>query len=98
MGLKLTNVNNLSQQDFIQIGPGQVCIDTTGGKGTCSGDSGGACLAKWDSLRKPGDKWKQVGIISFGSSAGCEVGYPAGLTRVEYYLEWLCQETGLGCQ
>ena len=44
-----------------------------------------------------GQKWKQVGIVSFGASAGCEVGYPAGLTRVEAYLDWICQETGEGC-
>merc|ERR1712098_493605 len=28
-------------------------------------------------------------IVSFGSSAGCEVGYPAGFTRTEYYLDWI---------
>merc|ERR1712212_841156 len=31
-----------------------------------------------------GDKWTQVGIVSFGASAGCEVGMPAGFTRTEY--------------
>merc|ERR1711936_1562418 len=51
------------------VGDGVVCIDTTGGKGTCNGASG--------------DKWKQVGVVSFGASAGCEVGYPAGFTRTE---------------
>merc|ERR1712077_61561 len=50
------------------VGAGVVCIDTTGGKGTCNGDSG-----------------------------GCEVGYPAGFTRTEYYLDWVCSETnGVG--
>ena len=46
----------------------------------------------------PGQKWKQVGVVSFGASAGCEVGYPAGFTRNEYYLDWVCSETnGVGC-
>merc|ERR1711971_149202 len=66
------------------VGDGVVCIDTAGGKGTCSGDSGGPLNMKFDVVDKegnPGQKWKQVGIVSFGASAGCEVGYPAGFTR-----------------
>merc|ERR1712066_104787 len=69
------------------VGDGVVCIDTTGGKGTCNGDSGGPLNMKYE-VTKAGQKWKQVGIVSFGASAGCEVGYPAGFSRVEYYLDW----------
>merc|ERR1719412_1536953 len=83
------------------VGEGVVCIDTTGGKGTCSGDSGGPLNMKYEVVDKdgnPGQKWKQVGVVSFGASAGCEVGYPAGFTRNEYYLDWVCSETnGVGC-
>merc|ERR1711994_763533 len=61
------------------VGDGVVCIDTTGGKGTCNGDSGGP-LNMMGSMKGAGDKWKQVGVVSFGASAGCEVGYPAGFT------------------
>merc|ERR1712243_87791 len=57
------------------VGSGVVCIDTTGGKGTCNGDSGGPLTMKYE-VTKAGQKWKQVGIVSFGASAGCEVGYP----------------------
>merc|ERR1712179_563212 len=79
------------------VGAGVVCIDTTGGKGTCNGDSGGPLNMK-SSMKGAGDKWKQVGVVSFGASAGCEVGYPAGFTRTEYYLDWVCSETnGVGC-
>merc|ERR1712154_506197 len=81
------------------VGDGVVCIDTTGGKGTCNGDSGGPLNMKYDvKSGASGDKWKQVGVVSFGASAGCEVGYPAGFTRTEYYLDWICSETnGVGC-
>ena len=83
------------------VGEGVVCIDTTGGKGTCSGDSGGPLNMKFDVVDKDGvagQKWKQVGIVSFGASAGCEVGYPAGFTRNAYYMDWICSETnGVGC-
>merc|ERR1712142_57398 len=79
------------------VGDGVVCIDTTGGKGTCNGDSGGPLNMK-HSMKGAGDKWKQVGVVSFGASAGCEVGYPAGFTRTESYLDWVCSETnGVGC-
>merc|ERR1712210_255064 len=76
------------------VGSGVVCIDTTGGKGTCNGDSGGPLNMKAE-VTKAGQQWKQVGVVSFGASAGCEVGYPAGFTRVEYYLEWIMSETGM---
>lgn len=83
------------------VGEGVVCIDTAGGKGTCSGDSGGPLNMKFDVVDKDGvagQKWKQVGIVSFGASAGCEVGYPAGFTRNAYYMDWICSETnGVGC-
>ena len=46
-------------------------------------------------MTKAGQLWNQVGIVSFGSSAGCEVGLPAGFTRVEYYLDWIMSETGM---
>merc|ERR1719504_367581 len=76
------------------VGSGVVCIDTTGGKGTCNGDSGGPLNMPY-STKSAGDKWNQVGIVSFGSSAGCEVGLPAGFTRTEYYLDWIKSETGM---
>ncbi|KAK8405226.1 hypothetical protein O3P69_001653 [Scylla paramamosain] len=67
------------------VGAGQICIDSTGGKGTCNGDSGGP-------LNHAG---KTYGITSFGSSAGCEKGYPDAFTRVNHYLDWIKQHTGV---
>merc|ERR1712037_742312 len=76
------------------VGDGVVCIDTAGGRGSCNGDSGGPLVQK-ASGKAAGDKWTQVGIVSFGASAGCEVGMPAGFTRTEYYLDWIKSETGM---
>merc|ERR1712130_536098 len=76
------------------VGDGVVCIDTTGGHGSCNGDSGGP-LVQMAGGKAAGDKWTQVGIVSFGASAGCEVGMPAGFTRTEYYLDWIRSETGM---
>ena len=46
-------------------------------------------------MTKAGQQWNQVGIVSFGSSGGCEIGLPAGFTRTEYYLDWIMSETGM---
>jgi len=76
------------------VGPGVVCISTSGGKGTCNGDSGGPLNMK-AGMKAAGQKWNHVGVVSFGASAGCEVGYPAGFSRTEYYLDWIATNTGL---
>merc|ERR1711988_855237 len=76
------------------VGDGVVCIDTAGGRGSCNGDSGGPLVQKVGG-KAAGDQWTQVGIVSFGASAGCEVGMPAGFTRTEYYLDWIKSETGM---
>eukprot|EP00091_Calanus_sinicus_P008396 TRINITY_DN2047_c0_g1_i1.p1 TRINITY_DN2047_c0_g1~~TRINITY_DN2047_c0_g1_i1.p1 ORF type:complete len:358 (-),score=125.82 TRINITY_DN2047_c0_g1_i1:49-1032(-) len=73
------------------VGDGVVCMDTSGGKGTCNGDSGGP-LGYYDESR---ERWIEVGIVSFGASAGCEVGYPSGFTRTHYYLDWIKDQAGI---
>jgi len=73
------------------VGDGVVCMDTSGGKGTCNGDSGGP-LGYYDESR---ERWIEVGIVSFGASAGCEVGYPSGFTRTNYYLDWIKEQAGI---
>jgi secreted trypsin-like serine protease len=39
--------------------------------------------------------YTQVGIVSFGSSAGCKSGFPVAFTRVTSYLDWISSETDL---
>merc|ERR1711994_207541 len=69
---------------------GIVCIDSSGGKGVCNGDSGGTL-----NHNEGGTKWKQIGVTSFVSSAGCESGNPHGFTRVTHFLQWIETETGI---
>merc|ERR1711936_1504876 len=52
---------------------GIMCIDAAGGKGVCNGDSGGTLNIR---QTEGGNKWTQVGVTSFVSSAGCESGNP----------------------
>jgi secreted trypsin-like serine protease len=37
----------------------------------------------------------QVGIVSFGSRAGCQLGYPVGCNRVTSYLNWIQSVTAI---
>jgi len=70
---------------------GIMCIDSSGGKGVCNGDSGGSLNMRQDQS----NKWTQVGVASFVSSNGCESGQPHGFTRVAYFGEWIESQTGL---
>jgi secreted trypsin-like serine protease len=67
-----------------------VCISGAGGKSTCNGDSGGP-LYLVDSAMKH----KQIGITSFGSGLGCEIGWHAGFTRTASFLEWIETNTNV---
>ncbi|CAH0696735.1 unnamed protein product [Spodoptera exigua] len=56
----------------------------------CTGDSGGA-LTIIDVDGKP----TQIGIMSFGSSRGCNTHNPSGHVRPEYYHDWIEKQTGI---
>ena len=42
-----------------------------------------------------GDQYEQIGIVSFGSTLGCESGAPAGFTEVTMYRDWISSVTGI---
>ncbi|XP_071516904.1 brachyurin-like [Panulirus ornatus] len=67
------------------ITEGNICIDGSGGRGTCNGDSGGPLNYNGVTL----------GITSFGSAGGCQLGYPNAFTRVHHYLDWIEAYTGI---
>lgn len=37
----------------------------------------------------------QIGIVSYGSTDGCEKGSPAVYTRVGFYLDWISHHTDI---
>lgn len=39
--------------------------------------------------------FNQVGVVSFGAAAGCELGYPIGFTRVSDFADWVSSVTGI---
>jgi len=67
-----------------------ICIGTSDGHGSCNGDSGGPLSdVSADGI------FNQIGVVSFGSSLGCQVGFPAGFSRVTSYLGWISSITGI---
>ncbi|XP_013100296.1 serine protease 1 [Stomoxys calcitrans] len=64
-----------------------LCVSTPGGVSTCNGDSGGPLVLESTKV--------QIGLTSFGSSAGCEKGFPAAFTRLTSYLDWIKVNTGI---
>merc|ERR1711892_824310 len=69
-----------------------ICISGKDGKSTCNGDSGGPLHLVQDGV------FKQIGITSFGSSIGCEIGMHAGFTRTASFLEWIETNTGIAIE
>ncbi|KAG5679157.1 hypothetical protein PVAND_008748 [Polypedilum vanderplanki] len=68
----------------------QLCIDTKSGhSSTCSGDSG-ASLGIFEN-----NILTLAGIVSYGSTQGCELGNPEVYTKVSSYLQWIGNKTGI---
>ncbi|KAF2895634.1 hypothetical protein ILUMI_10544 [Ignelater luminosus] len=84
--------NIMSKQDCQRffgsiITDNHVCLDGSKGVGACNGDSGGPLSIAQN------DNPLQVGLVSFGSGAGCEKGYPTVYTNVARYSDWIAQNS-----
>ncbi|KAJ8719668.1 hypothetical protein PYW08_011843 [Mythimna loreyi] len=60
-----------------------ICTSGAGGRSTCNGDSGGPLTVNRNG--RP----ILIGITSFGSARGCQVGSPAAFARVTSYVNWI---------
>ncbi|XP_070503354.1 transmembrane protease serine 9-like [Chironomus tepperi] len=63
-----------------------ICATGTPGinNSVCNGDSGGPLT-----IRDGGNNSVQVGVVSFGSPNGCELGFPDGYARVSTFHPWI---------
>uniref|UniRef100_A0A1I8MP36 Peptidase S1 domain-containing protein n=1 Tax=Musca domestica TaxID=7370 RepID=A0A1I8MP36_MUSDO len=61
------------------LGQGNICTDTSNGKGSCHNDSGGPL---YDAVNKV-----LVGIVNWGQP--CAAGYPDVFASVAYYHDWI---------
>ncbi|XP_053687228.1 brachyurin-like [Sabethes cyaneus] len=82
--------NEACKQEFKDIlRETHVCVSGSHGRNACQGDSGGPLTAQLNG------KVTLVGIVSFGSTEGCEKGLPAVYTRVSSYLDWISEHTNI---
>ncbi|XP_026730237.1 brachyurin-like [Trichoplusia ni] len=65
------------------VHPSNICTSGAGGKGTCTGDSGGPLAVQING------QTILVGVSSYGARAGCAVGRPAAFTRVTSFVNWI---------
>jgi len=67
-----------------------ICVDTYyGQKGICAGDAGSPLLYN------AGNCWKAIGVADFINKGLCKDGKPHGFQRVEHYLDWISDMTGV---
>jgi chymotrypsin len=66
-----------------------ICSSGEGGRGACSGDSGGPLTTQ-----RNGNSL-QIGVVSFGLALGCEVGWPSVFARVSSFLDFIQANTDL---
>ncbi|KAH8342299.1 hypothetical protein KR059_000617 [Drosophila kikkawai] len=76
---------------YANIRSTNICMDTTGGRSTCTGDSGGPLVYQDPALNSE----VLIGITSYGKKSGCTKGYSSVFTRVTSYLDWI-EEVYLG--
>ncbi|XP_043649550.1 brachyurin [Drosophila teissieri] len=76
---------------YANIKPTNICMDTTGGKSTCTGDSGGPLV--YNDPTQNTDVL--IGVTSYGKKSGCTKGYPSVFTRVTAYLDWIGEVSGV---
>ncbi|XP_068149062.1 brachyurin [Drosophila tropicalis] len=77
---------------YANVKPTNICMDTTGGQSTCTGDSGGP-LTYFDHTQ---NAEILIGVTSYGKKSGCTQGYPSVFTRVTAYLDWIAAVSGVG--
>ncbi|XP_035913537.1 brachyurin-like [Anopheles stephensi] len=78
----MTNADCIASWNAVLIEPQNVCMNGEGGRSACNGDSGGP-LAVQDGGSL------QIGIVSFGSAAGCAIGMPSVYARVSFFLDFI---------
>uniref|UniRef100_A0A8W7PY83 Peptidase S1 domain-containing protein n=1 Tax=Anopheles coluzzii TaxID=1518534 RepID=A0A8W7PY83_ANOCL len=87
----MTNADCIARWNTALIQPQNVCLSGDGGRSSCNGDSGGPLTVQdGGSL--------QIGIVSFGSAAGCSIGMPSVYARVSFYLDWIDANSDFNAQ
>lgn len=85
----ISTLSCLRSYPFLIFRRSVVCVEGEERRSTCSGDSGGPLVTPNNSL---------IGLTSFGSAKGCEVGATQVFTRISQYTKWIKEVTGVECK
>lgn len=85
----IPNSECVSAYSALTVTGNNICTSIVGDKGTCQGDSGGPLIIKNANT----GKLEQIGIVSFGSNAGCTKA-PSAYARVTSFLDWIVKSVG----
>ncbi|XP_053674475.1 transmembrane protease serine 9-like [Anopheles nili] len=83
----MSNAACVSAWNIILVSDQNVCLDATGGRSVCNGDSGGPLSVQ------DGGNSLEVGIASFVSAQGCASGIPSVWVRVSFYRDFIAQNS-----
>uniref|UniRef100_A0A182JBJ0 Uncharacterized protein n=1 Tax=Anopheles atroparvus TaxID=41427 RepID=A0A182JBJ0_ANOAO len=83
----MSNAACQSAWNIILVSDQNVCLDATGGRSVCNGDSGGPLT-----VQDNGNSL-EVGIASFVSAQGCASGIPSVWVRVSFYRDFIEQNS-----
>lgn len=78
-----TIITNDACEYWYRVLNSNICVSGAEGKASCNGDSGGPVVAEYNG------QTVQVGIVSFGSSFGCDWEFPSVFVRVTEYIPWI---------
>lgn len=83
--------NSVCEKTFgkVNVMDTNLCLDTTGGRSSCQGDSGGGLTLEING------RLILAGIVSYGAAASCTSNHPAVYTRVTSYLDWIQEKTNI---
>lgn len=76
-----------------QVSENMICLATRGKKGPCNGDSGSPLVVTELNKDLAEPNKVQIGLVSWGSPSGCEVGKPVVHTRITSYVSWINSHT-----
>jgi len=78
-----TAISNAQCGQTFAIAASHLCFSGLRGQSSCNGDSGGPVVTNLNG------NGTVVGIVSFGSSLGCDRGYPHVYTRITSFIPWI---------
>ncbi|XP_052749575.1 transmembrane protease serine 9-like [Galleria mellonella] len=87
--------DTLCNSSYSNLLPATTVCGITSDSGTCKGDNGGPMTIPYSMHQDEEPETILIGVASFVSNTGCNTYQPSVFTRVQYYLHWISNVTGI---